>query len=112
VTYVVQALFDQTQPHNSGSTIPIKLRLTDAAGANQSSAATMVTGLSLQSAGGATVSLTSGGNANPGNVFRYDADLGGYVFNVDTTGLAQGTYTLWFSVAGDPVRHSVTFVIR
>ena len=44
--------------------------------------------------------------------FRYDADLGGYIFNLDTTGLGPGTYTLWFTVAGDPVRHSVTFVIR
>jgi hypothetical protein len=112
ITYGVQALIDQSQPHNSGSSIPIKLRLTNAAGGNLSSAATAVSGLSLQTAGGAILPLSSVGNANPGNLFRYDADLGGYIFNLDTTGLGPGTYTLWFTVAGDPVRHSVTFVIR
>jgi hypothetical protein len=40
------------------------------------------------------VSLQDAGGANPGNLFRYDAALGGYVFNLSTKGLTAGTYAL------------------
>ena len=52
------------------------------------------------------------GNANPDNAFRYDATLGGYIYNLSTKGLTQGTWKLTFTVAGDPVEHSVTFGVR
>ena len=52
------------------------------------------------------------GNANPGNLFRYDDSLGGYIFNLDTTGLAAGTYTLGYTIGTDPTVHTVTFTIR
>lgn len=112
ITDGVTALYDQTKASQSGSTIPIKIRLTDANGGNLSSAGTAVTGISIRAADGSTRVLKASGNANPGNVFRYGASLAGYIFNLDTSGLASGIYSLVFSIAGDPLQHTVQFVIR
>jgi hypothetical protein len=35
-----------------------------------------------------------------------------YQFNVKTTGYPSGTYTLSFTVSGDPVVHTVRFAIQ
>jgi hypothetical protein len=50
------------------------------------------------------------GNANPDNNFRFDSSLeslGGYIFNLKTSGLASGTYGFTFTVTGDPTTHTV-----
>jgi hypothetical protein len=111
VGYGINPLFDQTKVHKSGSTVPIKLQLIDAAGANRSSSAIVVhaTGVYLISTG-AGGTLDDAGNANPDFNFRYDS--GGYIFNLKTTGYATGTYALAFTVGGDPVTHTVQFQVR
>jgi hypothetical protein len=48
------------------------------------------------------------GNSQPGNDFRF---IGGYHYNLKTTGLGAGTYALYFTVDGDPLVHSVAFVV-
>ena len=49
-----------------------------------------------------------------GNVQLHgDRDSGPmYQYNLKTTGYPSGTYTLGFTVTGDPVTHTVEFVIR
>ena len=111
VTYGVNALFDQTKAHKSGSTVPIKLELVNASGVNQSASnivvtATAVTRLSNNAPG----ALQDPGNSNPDFNFRYTG--GQYHFNLKTTGYATGTYRLDFQVSGDPVTHSVQFQIK
>ena len=54
--------------------------------------------------------LGDAGNANPGHYFRFDS--GGYIYNLRTAGYAPGTYTLGFTVGGDPTPHTVQFVIK
>jgi hypothetical protein len=110
VSYGVVALYDQTKAHKSGSTVPIKLQLTNAGGANVSSAGLVVTALgttliSTNAAG----TLEDAGSSNPDFDFRYSS--GGYIFNLKTTGYAPGTYALTFRVAGDPLTHAVQFRI-
>ena len=113
VAYAVNPLFDQSKAVKSGSTLPIKLQLTDVAGANQSSSAIVVTAIRVvQLSNNAPGALQDAGNANPDFNFRYDAALGGYVFNLKTTGYATGTYRLDFQVSGDPVTHSVQFQVK
>ena len=56
--------------------------------------------------------VDSTGNANPDSGFRYDAALAGYIFNLSTTGLSTGTYTLNFTVGSDPRAYSVPFAIK
>jgi hypothetical protein len=57
--------------------------------------------------------LEDSGNANPDNQFRFVPDAGGsYIFNLSTKNLAQGTYALMFTVAGDPTTHTVQFQVK
>jgi hypothetical protein len=111
VGYGIVALYDQTKVHQSGSTIPIKLEITDANGNNLSSAATVVTavGISLVSTS-VYGPVEDSGNANPDNNFRFAGDS--YIFNLKTTGLATGLYNLYFRVGTDPTLHTVQFQIK
>jgi hypothetical protein len=112
VVYGVRVLYDETKTHKSGSTVPVKLQLTNASGANVSSPTLVVksVGTKLVSKNAAGVPEDAG-KSNPDSDFRYDAGLGGYVFNLKTTGYAPGTYVLTFRVAGDPTAHTVQFRI-
>jgi hypothetical protein len=107
VTYTVVALYDQTKPFNSGATVPIKIELRDAFGTNVSSSAIVltVTGLSPSPAPGTppsgTFTFLTLPNTGPG-----------YQFNIRTTRYPPNTYTLSFTATGDPVTHTVQFVIR
>ena len=49
----------------------------------------------------------------PGGTFTYQMlDQGpGYQLNIKTTGYPAGTYTLSFTVSGDPTVHTAQFVI-
>lgn len=105
VTYTVRyglcVLYDQSKAHRSGSTVPIKLQLCDASGANVSSASIAVAAQGLVKVDNSASSVVEdSGNANPDGNFRYDAALGGYIFNLSTKGLTTGTWKLPFDVAG------------
>jgi hypothetical protein len=113
VNFGFQVLFDQTKAHKSGSTIPIKIRLVDANGANVSSAATLLHAVSVvQTASQASPFIEDAGNANPDFDFRYDASLGGYIFNLKTTGYGTGSYLLNFAAGGGSTLYSVGFQVR
>ena len=116
VTYRICALFDQFAVHQSGSTIPIKLQLCDAAGTDLSSSGTVVTAVMLRRVStSVTGTPVASGNANPDSNFRFDSSLGptgGYIYNLSTKGLASGSYQLSFVVSGDPATHTVGFEIR
>ena len=107
--YTVEPLYKTDKPHHGGSTIPIKLEVEDASGKNVSSQNLSITAVALVDANGKNYTPRGRGNANPGNAFRY-ADHG-YLYNLDSTGLAPGRYTLLVSVGSDPALHAVTFVI-
>jgi len=50
------------------------------------------------------------GNANPDFNFRYTGGM--YMYNLQTKGLATGTYQLGYVVGGDPTVYTVQFQIR
>jgi microsomal dipeptidase-like Zn-dependent dipeptidase len=111
VAYNVCLLYDPTKVKKAGSTVPIKLQICDAAGANLSRpdtavVATSVLMVSTQTSG----PVEDPGNSNPDGNFRYDS--GGYQFNLKTTGLAAGTWELRFRIAGDPTEHGAGFQVR
>jgi hypothetical protein len=106
--YNVVALFDQTKPSHSGSTIPIKVKLTDAAGNNVGSSSVELKAVSVVGPSG---TLQSPGNSQPGNLFKFDPATGTYQFNLKTTGYTKGSYTLNFTIGNDPTLHSIDFVI-
>jgi hypothetical protein len=112
VAYDTRVLFDNTRPVQRNSALPIRVGLADASGSNVSAANISVQAVSLQAADGTARNLVAKGEANPNNFFRYDPTLGGYVFNLDTSGLSSGTYTLLYRAGNDPTLHAVTFMVR
>src|SRR5215469_1265211 len=110
VGYTVCLLYDDTRAAKSGSTIPIKFQLCDALGHDVSSAGVTVTALQVvMISTNASTTVDDAGNANPDSNFRFDPTLGpagGYIFNLQTTGLSTGTYVLTFTVSGDPTPHN------
>ena len=106
VTYAITALYDQDRVSKSGSSVPIKVRLGDSAGANVSAPSIVltVTGLSPSPAPGVP----------PTGTFTFMTfDTGpGYQLNVKTAKYPSATYTLSFVATGDPVTHTVRFIIR
>ncbi len=117
VHYNICVLYDQTKSHKSGSTVPVKLQLCDANGANVSASNTVVTSSVLLKKDSDSSSLVEdSGNANPDSNFRYDPTLGttgGYIFNLSTKGLTSGTWKLQFKVDGvTGLNYFVTFDVK
>jgi Bacterial Ig-like domain (group 3)/Galactose oxidase, central domain len=108
-------LYDQTRSVKSGATFPIKLQLCDANGSDVSSSAVVLHATQVTSVSGFSGPPTFPGDANPDADFRFDTTLGptgGYIFNLRTSGLASGTYSLTFTATGDPVVHTVNFGVN
>jgi len=115
VSYAIRPLYDQTRLVPSGAIFPIKLYLGDASGNDVSSTAVPLHATRITSASGYSASMTSPGSANPGGSFRFEAALGpagGYILNLNTTGLASGSYTLQFTAGSDPLPHALNFAVR
>ena len=104
-------LYDPTKAHKTGSTIPIKLRLCDAAGSNVSSASVPLTATAVHLVStSAPGTLADSGDANPDHQFRF-AD-GQYIFNLSLKGFGTGTYALVFTVGTDPTPYVVQFQVK
>jgi hypothetical protein len=113
VAYDVCPLFRQDRSYKSGQAAPIRLQLCDANGGNASVADVLVTAAGLTKIDdSASTSVEDSGNSNPDGGFRYDDELGAYVFNLSTKGLSPGTWQLNFKATGDTTTHSVTFGVR
>jgi hypothetical protein len=101
VRYDVCPLYDQTKAAKLGSTVPINLRLCAADGGNLSAADVTVRATGVHHVSGdATGVLDASGNANRDLDFRYDAELGAYIFNLSTKALASGAWRMNFTVTG------------
>jgi hypothetical protein len=113
VHYGINALYDQTKAAKSGSTIPIKLQVLSPPQTNASSAGLQVIATSVSRLStNVSTAVADSGDANPDSNFRYDATLGGYIFNLSTRGLSAGTYAVIFTIDGDPTTHSVQFGVK
>jgi len=111
VAYNQCLLFDPSKSHRAGSTIPIKLTLCDASGANvsSSSVALVATAVFLIS-NNAPGPLADSGNANPDLQFRFSD--GAYIFNLSLKNFSTGTYALTYTAGSDPTTHVVQFQVK
>jgi pectin methylesterase-like acyl-CoA thioesterase len=116
VGYKLNLLYDPNKVNKSGSTIPVKLQLFDDANANLSAPGAIAHAVGVSLVSTSTYGpVSDAGNANPDQNFRFDptlGDTGGYQFNLKTTGLAAGTYRLYFTVGSDPYVYTTQFQIR
>ena len=115
--YNVCLLYDSTKAFHAGATIPVKLQICNSNGSDLSSSNLTVHAIAVvQVSTDTSTQVQDSGNANPDNDFRFDASLGtgtgGYIFNLNTTGLATGTYKLNFNVSGDSFIYSALFRVK
>ncbi|MFN8074286.1 MAG: HYR domain-containing protein [Kineosporiaceae bacterium] len=94
-----------------GSTVPVKFAVT-AGGAPVS---TVIAHLGYAKVSGVTpgtfVEATSTAAATTGDLFRYDAAAGQYIFNLSTKAMAEGQYLLRVDL-GDGVERTVAVTLR
>jgi hypothetical protein len=101
---------DGTSVFKAGSTVPVKFFLTDA----DAGVTDLVAKLSYTRLGASTHEVNEAAStsaATVGNLFRFDADAGQYVFNWGTVGLEPGKYALYVDL-GDGVRHEAVVSLR
>lgn len=105
VSYGFVALFDQIKSNNSGSTIPIKLKIVDANGVDLSAANIQLTAIKVMPGNIAV--------PTPGNVFLFDSASRMYQYDLKSEKpWVAGTYQLVVRITGDPIDHPVIFNIR
>lgn len=108
--YTVAPLYDVGKAQ--AGNFPIKIQLQNGS-ANVSSSSLTVKAEELLDAEEVLVrEAASTGKANSGGLFRYDEELKGYIFNLDTEGLLAGNYTLTFLVGDDDTPYSVPFALK
>lgn len=111
VSFNICLLYDPTKAVKSGATYPIKIQLCDANGNNVSSAGIVLHATNIEQVSTSALGdVITAGNANEDDNFRFDNDS--YILNLKTTGLATGTYKLYFTAGDDPVLHSVEFQVK
>jgi uncharacterized repeat protein (TIGR03803 family)/parallel beta-helix repeat protein len=123
-TYGILAQFNQTRAVPPGSTLSIKIALATAAGQDVSSAGVAVTALGIAATNDTTDAVGAIDPSQVGTLMPPQSVSGSDTFTykgganpyysfklVTSTGLAAGTYRLYFSVAGDPLDHWVTFTV-
>jgi hypothetical protein len=113
IHFGLSLLYDPTKVHQSGSNVPIKVELANAAGADISSAALVLHAVSVIRVSDNTSSVPQApGNSQPGNNFTLGGSPLSYQFNLKTTGLAAGAYDLAFTVGSAPTIYKLRFQIR
>lgn len=90
----------------AGSTVPVRFALTGASAGITTLAATLSFAKVSNGVVGSDIEAVSTAAATAGNLFRYDAASGQYLFNWSTKGLTSGTYRLFIDL-GDGVSRTV-----
>jgi hypothetical protein len=94
-----------------GSTVPVKFQLTGASAGVRDLVARLYLTKVGSVADGTVLEAISTSNATTGNLFRYDATSGQYIFNLATKTLSTGAYQLRVDL-GDGVPHTVNISLR
>ncbi|MBI5409003.1 MAG: putative metal-binding motif-containing protein [Nitrospirae bacterium] len=97
-----------------GRTIPVKIILTNCSGQSVSNATVRISVYKISNAILGTeeeVLFESPGSANSGNLFRYDAAEGQYIYNLSTSNFTAGTYKV-YALPDDGNSYSVTFSLK
>ncbi|HJQ31529.1 MAG TPA: tandem-95 repeat protein [Pyrinomonadaceae bacterium] len=95
----------------AGSTVPVKFQLTGPSAGITNAVVRLYVTKVADSVVGTEEAAGSTSNATEGNLFRYDASSGQYVFNLSTKGLTAGTYQLRVDM-GDGVSRTALISLR
>ncbi len=112
IAYNICTDYDTSHSKKSGSTVPIKLKICDANGSNNSASSIVLHAMGvIMVSNNASEPLVDSGNANPDDDFRFITGPE-YIFNLSTSGYPAGTFALQFTVSGDPTTHSALFQLK
>lgn len=112
VDYNICPLFDPNKIYKGGN-IPIRVMPCDFGGVHQFAPDIAITAQTTTHTATSTDSPAQAmGGTNPDNLFRFDPDLGGYLYNLSSKLLSSGSYLLNFTVSGTPAAYSVPFQFR
>jgi hypothetical protein len=95
---------DGTSSFRLGRTIPVKFAFTGASSSITNAVATLSLVKLSPDPTGTVIEATSPGKHNTGNMFRYDANTGQYVYNLSTRPLTAGTWSLRIDLGNGVVR--------
>ena len=106
VTYKICLQYDPTKAFH-GNSAPIRLQLCDANDVNVSSP-----GITVHATVVNPGAIPATSTANPTNDFLFNSGQGGYIYVLNTKTLSAGSYTLEFTVTGDPITHAAPFLLN
>jgi hypothetical protein len=115
VTYKIFLMYNSGSALNPKSKPQIKIQLENANSVSRSSSTLAVTAMRVtpRNTQNVTVKVLSGNFMfDPNLNFQGAAAGGGYIYDLDASGISTGTYDLVFSVAGDPVQHVAPFAMK
>ena len=102
---------DGSSIFKTGTTIPVKFKLTGASAAvGDLTARLSVTKISA-GVSGTELEATTNAAADGGDAFRYDAAAGQYIYNLSTKSLSAGTWSLKADL-GDGVTHQINVSLK
>lgn len=113
--YLPPLVNDGSSLFHSGRTVPVKFQLTAPDGSMITNAVATAQVYLIQNTPTGTVdqsmATSASGGANSGASFRFDATSGQYIYNLNTSGYASGTYVLRTTIS-DGSTHDVQFSIQ
>jgi len=102
---------DGSSIFKGGSTIPVKFALRGASAGITNLVARISVARVSGGIAGSFVEPASNAAPDGGHLFRYDASVGQYIYNLSTRGMATGTWTIRVDL-GDGVTHAVVVSLK
>jgi hypothetical protein len=102
---------DGTSIFRLGSTVPVKFQLTGGAANITNLVATLTVAKTSNNVTGSYNEATSNAASDSGSTFRYDATSNQYIFNMSTSNLSTGTWSLQINI-GDGVQRTINISLR
>ena len=115
IEYSIVPLYDVQHDTKAGKTVPVKIQVNDASEANVSAADLVLHAVSLTKDATPITPVPAPGASQPDSAFVFDPSLGeggGYQFNVKTTDLEPGVWTLNFTIGDDSTIYTTAFELR
>jgi hypothetical protein len=108
--YTVTLLYDSEKVHNSGSTIPIRIQVSDG---SRASVSFLSASLNVHAVGVRPVSATAKtAMLAMSEDFKVVGMPTSYMLNVKTTGFAKGSYELVFTIGSQSTLYTAPFQLR
>jgi hypothetical protein len=103
---------DGTSIFKVGSTVPVKFQLLGCGAGITDAVARLYYAKVSDGIVGTELEAVSTAAATVGNLFRYDATSGQYIFNLGTKGLTSGTYQLRIDLGDGDMTHIVLVSLK